>query len=109
MTPDELIAALAPSRLPPALLGLDRGEALALFGLGLLAGLAIHALISPLLARRPSRRAQIRATRGLEGEERLLAIARILGRLPKSLRPAAYGAAPVPPDAQIERLARDRE
>lgn len=109
MTPAELIAALSPSRLPPSLQALDWREALALFGLGLLAGALLAGLLSPLLIRLRSIRARIRATRGLDGQERLLAIARILGRLPKPLRPAAYGAAPVPPDAEVERLARGRE
>lgn len=109
MTPAELVAALSPSRLPGSGLGLDWREALALFGLGLLAGALLGWLLSPLLIRRHSVRARIRATRGLDGPERLLAIARILGRLPRALRPAAYGAAPVPGDAEIERLARGRE
>ena len=109
MTPDELISALAPSRLPPAMLRLGLPEALALFGLGLLVGLGVALLLRPFLRRRPSVRARIRATRDMSGEERLLALARILGRLPKALRPAAYGAAPVPPEREIERLARGRE
>lgn len=106
MNQEELLAALSPSRLPPPLLTLDWREMLALVGLGLLLGSLIIWLLSPFLTRRPSSRAMIRATRGLEGQERLLAIARLLGYLPKALRPAAYGAAPVPPDDQIERLAR---
>ncbi|SIQ90007.1 hypothetical protein SAMN05421641_11710 [Paracoccus thiocyanatus] len=108
MTPDELIAALAPSRLPPGLMALDWRGMLALAGLGLLAGLALALALSPLLSRRPSRRARIRATRGLPGAERLLAIARILGRLPAALRAPAYGAAPMPPQDEVERLARRR-
>lgn len=109
MTRAELIAALSPSRLPPSVQMLGWRDGLALFGLGLLAGVLLIWLISPLLTRRPSLRARIRDTRGLPGPERLLAIARILGRLPKSLRPAAYGAAPMPPEDQIEQLARGRE
>ena len=109
MKPDELIAALSPSRLPQAMLRLDWREALALFGLGLLAGLVVVWLIVPLLSRRPSLRARIRATRGLEPEERLLAIARIRGKLPKALRAPAYGAAPMPSESEIERLSRGRE
>ena len=54
---------------------------------------------------RPSRRALIRATRGLPGPERILAVARILGHLPDALRAAAYGAAPPPDDGRIERVA----
>lgn len=109
MTPAELIAALSPSRLPPSLQMPGWREALALFGLGLIAGALLALMLAPLLTRRPSLRARIRATRGLPGQERLLAIARILGHLPKSLRPAAYGATPVPPEAEIELLARGRE
>lgn len=91
------------------MLSLGWREGLALFGLGLLAGVALVWLISPLLSRRKSQRARIRETRGMEPEERLLAIARIRGRLPKALRAPAYGAAPMPPDAEVERLSRGRE
>ncbi|QFQ89161.1 hypothetical protein F8A10_17415 [Paracoccus kondratievae] len=109
MTRAELIAALSPSRLPPSTLVLGWREAVALFGLGLLAGALLIWLLSPILTHRRSVRTRIRATRGLEPEERLLVIARILGRLPRALRPAAYGAAPMPPADEIERLARSRE
>lgn len=109
MTPSELIAALSPSRLPPTLLSFGWREGLALFGIGLLFGLLIVTLVSPFLTRRPSTRARISATRGVEGEERLLRIARILGYLPASLRPAAYGAAKLPDEAEVERLARGRK
>lgn len=108
MTQAELIAALSPSRLPPSLHVLSWQEAMALFGLGLITGAVLVGLISPLLIRRPSARARIRATRGQAGEERLLAIARILGHLPRSLRPAAYGAAEMPSDDEIDRLTRGR-
>lgn len=109
MIPTELIAALAPSRLPASVLSLGWPEALALFGIGLLVGTLLAWLLSPLLVRKRSTRALIRATRGIEGQERLLAIARIRGHLPKALRPAAYGAAPMPSDDRIERLARGRK
>ncbi|MDF3607276.1 hypothetical protein PE067_14750 [Paracoccus sp. DMF-8] len=109
MTPTELIAALSPSRLPPSMLDLGWREGLAVFGLGLLACTLLVWLLSPLLVRRTSTRARIRATRGMQGQERLLAIARIRGFLPKALRPAAYGAAPLPPQDRIERLARGRK
>lgn len=105
MTQAELIAAMAPSRLPPSMSEPGLPEVLALFGLGLLVGLALFAILSPLLGRRVSQRSRIRATRGLAAQERLLAIARILGRLPQPLRAAAYGAAPPPPDDEIERIA----
>ena len=104
----DLIAAMGPPRLVPRLMSLGWDEMLGLFGLGLLAGVAIAAALSPLLRRRPSRRARIRATRGLPAQDRILAIARILGRLPESLRAPAYGTAPAPPDDEIERLARRR-
>lgn len=109
MTRDELIATLAPSRLPQTMLSLGWREALALIGLGLIAGAVLAWLIRPLLSRRPSLRARIRATRGMQPQERLLAIARIRGKLPKALRAPAYGAAPMPPDPELERLARGRE
>lgn len=108
MTPDELIASLAPSRLPAGLMVAGWRELLAVFGIGLLLGLALAMLLSPLLVRRVSRRARIRATRGLPPQERLLAIARILGGLPASLRAAAYGAAPPPDEAALERIANRR-
>lgn len=106
MTQDELIAALAPSRLPDSLLRPGWPEMLALFGLGLLAGLVLALVLRPLLRPRISLAQRIRATRGQPAQERLLAIARILGRLPPGLRAAAYGTAPPPSDAQIERIAR---
>lgn len=109
MTRDELIAALAPSRLPPAVLMLDWRMALALIGLGLMGGAVVVWLLSPFFGRRVSLRARIRATRGLEPEERLLAIARLRGGLPQALRPAAYRAAPMPSEAEVERLSRGRE
>ncbi|MDT1060788.1 hypothetical protein RM190_02895 [Paracoccus sp. CPCC 101403] len=106
MTGDDLMAQLAPSRLPPTMQGAGWPEFLALFGLGLLAGVLLAAALSPLLRRRVSRAERIRGTRDLPPQERLLAIARILGRLPEALRPAAYGAAPPPPPPEIERIAR---
>lgn len=105
MTHEEMLAALAPSRLPADMAILGWREALGLAGLGLLAALILLALLSPWLARRPSRRSRVRATRGLPAQERILAITRILGHLPKRLRPAAYGEAPSPADAEIERIA----
>lgn len=105
MTHEEMLAALAPPRLPADMAMLGWREALGLAGLGLLAALILYVLLSPWLARRPSRRARIRATRGLPAQERILAIARILGHLPARLRPAAYGEAPAPADAEIERIA----
>ncbi|MTH35291.1 hypothetical protein GL279_11830 [Paracoccus limosus] len=106
MTQAELIAALAPSRLPASALDPGWREALALFGLGLLAGLVLALLLRPLLRPRVSLVQRIRATRGQPAQERLLSIARILGHLPPALRDAAYGAAPPPEDPLIERIAR---
>lgn len=109
MTADQLIEALEPSRLPDAMSRIAWDEILALAGIGLLASVLIAALLGPMLVRRPSRRALIRATRGQPAQARILAISRILGRLPPALRPAAYGAAPPPPDAEIEAIAlKDR-
>lgn len=105
MSQAELIAALGPGRLPPGWELLGWREVLALIGAGLLLGGAIAILTRPLMMRRPSLRDRIRATRGLPPQERLLAIARILGRLPDALRGAAYGAKPPPDDGTIERIA----
>lgn len=106
MTHDEMLAALAPPRLPADMAAMGWREELGLLGLGLLAGLALFLALRPFLAHRPSRRSLIRATRGLPGQERILAIARILGHLPEPLRAAAYGAVPPPDDAGIERIAK---
>lgn len=105
MTHSDLLAALAPPRLPADMAALSMGEVMALLGMGLLAALALFAAAAPLLTRRPSRRDTIAATRALPAPERLLAIARLLGHLPAALRPAAYGAAPAPDAAEIEREA----
>ncbi|MFV0303452.1 MAG: hypothetical protein ACK5IP_21720 [Paracoccus sp. (in: a-proteobacteria)] len=107
MTPEELMAALAPARLPAAMRMLDPREMLAMVGLGLLAAVLCGLILGPLLARRVSTRQRIRATRGLPPAERLLAIARITGRLPQGLRDAAYRPAP-PGEDQIERALRRR-
>ncbi|RJE83347.1 hypothetical protein [Paracoccus onubensis] len=105
MTHEDMLAALAPPRLPADMAALGWRELCGLAGLGLLAALILFALLLPWLTRRPSRRVRIRATRGQPGAERILSIARILGHLPEALRPAAYGAAPPPSDEQIERIA----
>ncbi|MBD8894075.1 hypothetical protein [Roseibium litorale] len=105
MTQADLIAALPEGRLPPELMTLHAADLLALFGLGLIFSAVMSLLFMPFLARRPSRKSMIRQTRGLPPEERLLAIARILGHLPEGLRPAAYGLEPLPGDDVIEREA----
>lgn len=105
MTREDMIAALAPSRLPASMARLSWDEMLALIGMGLLAALVISVVLAPLLTRRRSVRARIRATRGMPPQTRLLAIARILGHLPELLRPAAYGAAPPPSETEVERIA----
>jgi type II secretory pathway component PulM len=107
VTQEELIAALAPVRLPAAMRVLEGREMLALLGLGLLAAVLIAVLLRPLLTRRASLRSRLKATRGLPADERLLAIARITGRLPSDLRDAAYRSSP-PSDAEIERASRMR-
>ncbi|WP_346898158.1 hypothetical protein [uncultured Roseibium sp.] len=105
MTQAELIAALPAGRLPPDLMGLRPTDLLALFGLGLMISAVLSIFVAPFLARRPSRKALIRATRALPPQERMLAIARILGYLPKKLRPAAYGREAPPSNETIERIA----
>ncbi|WP_269583845.1 hypothetical protein [Roseibium sp. Sym1] len=105
MTQAELIAALPEGRLPPDLMTLGPADLLALFGAGLVISALLASLAAPFLTRRPSRRTLIKAARDLPPEERLLAIARILGHLPEELRPAAYGSKPPPPDETIERIA----
>ena len=109
MTPEELLAQLAPPRLPAEIAALGWREILALAGLGLLMGLLVALVLRPLMTRKPSRRALIRATRGMPPQDRILAIARILGRLPDPLRAPAYGMAPAPDDAAIEGLALRRD
>lgn len=108
MTQEDLLAHLSPPRLPLEMAALGWPEMLALAGLGLMAGLIAALLLRPVLGRKPSRRGLIQATRGLPPQDRILAIARILGRLPDPLRAAAYGAAPAPDDAAIERAALRR-
>lgn len=105
MTQDELIAALPAGRLPSSLMHVGVTDAFALFGAGLIVAALLSAVALPFLARRPSKRQQIRATRGLPPEERILAIARILGRLPDPLRTAAYGSEAPPAGAEMERIA----
>ena len=104
MTQAELIAALPEGRLPPGLMQLHAADLLLLFGAGLLLATLVCVLAMPFLQHRPSRRALIRATRGLPPQERALAIARILGHLPKELRAGAYGTAPLDTEV-IERIA----
>jgi len=105
MTQAELIAALPDGRLPQSLMQLHAADLIALVGAGLLLAALLSLLIAPLLEWRPSRRALIRATRGLPPEERALAVARILGHLPGELRTTAYGAASPLHEEAIERIA----
>lgn len=105
MTQAELVAALPPGRLPPALMQLQPADFLLLFGLGLLLAALLCGLALPFLRCRPSPRTLIRATRGMPAQERALAIARILGHLPEELRAGAYGAAPPPDAGAMERIA----
>ena len=72
----------------------------------MLTALVSVVILRPFLSLRPSRNDLIRRTRGLAPEERILAIARIIGHLPKSLRPSAYGITPPPSNSVIERLAK---
>jgi len=105
MTQAELIAALPEGRLPPSLMQLDAADYLLLFGAGLMLAALIAFLAMPLLERRPSRRALIRATRAMPPQERALAIARLLGHMPEELRAGAYGATPPLDAATVERIA----
>ncbi|MBN9671489.1 hypothetical protein [Roseibium aggregatum] len=105
MTQADLIAALPEGRLPPGLMALRPSDLLALFGAGLIVSALLSLLILPFTTRRPSRKTLIRATRDLPPEDRLLAIARILGHLPEELRPAAYGLEPPPSGEALERIA----
>lgn len=105
MTQAELITALPEGRLPPALMQLHAADFLLLFGAGLLLAALASVVVTPLLERRPSRRALIRATRALPPQERVLAIARILGHLPAELRATAYGVEPELDAATVERIA----
>ncbi|MCB4767916.1 hypothetical protein LGR54_04805 [Ancylobacter sp. Lp-2] len=105
MTQAELIAVLPEGRLPPALMQLHAMDYVLLFGAGLLLAALLYGCAAPFVERRPSRRALIRATRGMTPEERSLAIARVLGYLPHELRDMTYGAAPPLGDAAIERIA----
>lgn len=105
MTPSELIAALPPGRLPPGLLDLGATDLLVLFGLGLVLAGSLAVAAAPLLARRPSFRARLAATRGLPPAERALALARLLGHLPPALHGVAYRGEPIAEEA-FERIAR---
>lgn len=105
MTQADLIAALPNGRLPPSLMQLHATDILALVGVGLLLAVLLSLLIAPFVERRPSRRARIRATRGLPPQERALAVARILGHLPGELHATAYQSAPPLGEAEIERIA----
>ncbi len=107
MTHDQLIQALSPVRLPTPMAVLSPGEMAALLALGLIAGLVLALAVLPFTRRRAARqRLRVTALRGLSVPDRLLAIARLLGHLPVGLRPAAYGAAPPPPDRRIEAIVR---
>ncbi|WP_231558848.1 hypothetical protein [Paracoccus sp. PAMC 22219] len=107
MTHDQLMQALSPVRLPTPMAVLSPAEMAALLALGLIAGLLLALAVLPFTRRRAARRRmRVTALRGLPVPDRLLAIARLLGHLPAALRPAAYGAAPPPPDRRIEAIAR---
>lgn len=107
MTHDEMLAALAPPRMPAAMANLSTTEILALVAIGMGLGLLVGVVILPLTRRREKRKkVRLAELRALPVPERLLMLARLLGRLPPSLRAAAYGAEPPPPDHVIERAAR---
>ncbi|QIB33686.1 hypothetical protein [Ancylobacter pratisalsi] len=105
MTQAELILALPEGRLPPALMQVNAADLLLLFGIGLLLAALLALVAAPFLAHRPSRRALIRATRGMAPQERVLEIGRLLGHLPEELRAMAYGGAPPLSPEAVERIA----
>jgi hypothetical protein len=102
MTRSELIDALGPGRLPGHMLSLQIGDILLLIALGLCTAALLGLIAQPFLRTRPSRAAQIRASRGQPAPERLLTLARLLGSLPEGLRARAYRGAPDLTDAEIE-------
>lgn len=107
MTHDEIMARLPPPRLPAEIASVSLSEMLAFVAFGMLLGLAAGLLLLPLTRRRSSsKRVRLSDLRALPVPERLLALARLLGHLPPSLRAAAYGAEPPPPDQVIERAVR---
>ncbi|WP_410216390.1 hypothetical protein [Paracoccus sp. (in: a-proteobacteria)] len=105
MTHQEMLAALAPPRLPTTLDQLSLAEMAALLALGLICGTFLSMLLRPLTRSR-SRRLRLRDLEALPVPDRLLALARQLGQLPSRLRDPAYGAAPAPENRQIARIAR---
>lgn len=107
MTHEEMLQQLAPARLPMGMAWLSLPELMALLALGLAAGVLVAALMLPFTrSRAPRHRLRLSQLRPLPVPQRMLALARHLGHLPPSLRDAAYGAAPPPPDDHIERIAR---
>ncbi len=107
----DVVRDLHPPRLPEAFAALGWPEVLSAFGLGLLLALAIHAVIRPVLTRRPRAvlEPQLARLRTLPPQERLLAQARLLTRLggtvPAEIKPLLY--ARTPPELQLEPLIRD--
>lgn len=101
MTQAELIAALPDGRLPQGLMQLHTTDLVALVGIGLVLAALVSSVITLFFERQPSRRARIRATRGMPPGERALAVARIVGHLPRELHATAYGTAPPLDDEAI--------
>ncbi|GGH50648.1 hypothetical protein GVY41_05070 [Frigidibacter albus] len=112
MTP-QIVQDLHPPRLPLDYVQLGPPEVLAALGLGLLAALALMALLRPALHRRrppaEALEAALADLRPLPPQDRLLAQAALLahygGTVPPDLRPALYGAA-VPDNPTLEPLIR---
>ncbi|CAM5365414.1 hypothetical protein FALB51S_01652 [Frigidibacter albus] len=110
----QIVQDLHPPRLPLDYVQLGAGEVLAALGLGLLAALALMALLRPALhrRRRPAEalEAALAALRPLPPQDRLLAQAALLARyggtVPEGLRPALYAGAPVPKAPELEPLIR---
>jgi len=111
MTGLDVVRDLHPPRLPEPFAALGWPELLAAFGLGLLLALGIHAVIRPVLTRRPlvALEPNLARLRALPPQERLLAQVRLLTRLggtiPPEIRPLLY--VPDPGDPRLEPLIRD--
>ena len=111
MIPD-IVTAMHHPRLPEPFTAIGWDDLLSMFGLGLLLAVAVLTLFAPILRKRvppPSLSSRIKAAADLPEQERLLALARLLGErggsLPEDLRHALYtGQNPDP--AKIEALIR---
>ncbi|SFR12348.1 hypothetical protein [Poseidonocella sedimentorum] len=114
MTPEELVEALAPIRLPPEVARFGPMDALIAFALGLLLALLLRAVLPSLTARKASPEAQARralaAASQLPADERLFRLAHLLRQLdpddqiprPAGLSAQLYDPAHAPDTAPLE-------